>query len=92
MFNVKDVDDVLVFDGWNNVSAKQAFKHSDKDVYDDPFFTLTFETTKADQYWKIIPKKNGEIDKRFYFNGLLKDVAYTNHQGILQQDKFTIRT
>ena len=38
-----------------------------------------------------IPKKNGEIDKRFYFNGLLKDVAYTNHQGILQQDKFTIR-
>ena len=60
MFNVKDVDDVLVFDGWNNVSAKQAFKHSDKDVYDDPFFTLTFETTKADQYWKIIPKKNGD--------------------------------
>lgn len=40
---------------------------------------------------KDIPKKNGEIDKRFYFNGLLKDVAYTNHQGILQQDKFTIR-
>ena len=60
MFNVKDDDDVLVFDGWNNVSAKQAFKHSDKDVYDDPFFTLTFETTKADQYWKIIPKKNGD--------------------------------
>lgn len=60
MFNVKDVDDVLVFDGWNNVSAKQAFKHSDKDVYDDPFFTLTFETTKVDQYWKIIPKKNGD--------------------------------
>ena len=58
MFNVKDVDDVLVFDGWNNVSAKQAFKHSDKDVYDDPIFTLTFETTKANQYWKIIPKKN----------------------------------
>ena len=60
MFNVKDVDDVLVFDGWNNVSAKQAFKHSDNDVYDDPIFTLTFETTKADQYWKIIPKKNGD--------------------------------
>ena len=58
MFNVKDLDDVVVYDGWNNVSAKQAFKHSDKDVYDDPIFTLTFETTKADQYWKIIPKKN----------------------------------
>ena len=44
--------------GWNTVSAKQAFKHSDKDVYDDPIFTITFETTKADQYWKIIPKAN----------------------------------
>ena len=54
MFNAEGVD------GWNTVSAKQAFKHSDKDVYDDPIFTLTFETTKADQYWKIIPKKNGD--------------------------------
>ena len=52
MFNVEAVD------GWNTVSAKQAFKHSDKDVYDDPVFTITFETTKANQYWKIIPKKN----------------------------------
>ena len=52
MFNAESVD------GWNTVSAKQAFKHSDKDVYDDPIFTITFETTKADQYWKIIPKAN----------------------------------
>lgn len=52
MFNVEAVD------GWNTVSAKQAFKHSDKDVYDDPVFTITFETTKDNQYWKIIPKKN----------------------------------
>ena len=44
--------------GWNSISDKQAFKHSDKDVYDDPVFTITFETTKADQYWKIIPKAN----------------------------------
>ena len=52
MFNAEGVD------GWNTVSAKQAFMHSDKDVYDDPKFTITFETKKADQYWKIIPKKN----------------------------------
>ena len=52
MFNAEGVD------GWNTASAKQAFKHSDKDVYDDPIFTITFETTKADQYWKIIPKAN----------------------------------
>ena len=60
MFNVEAVGDAAAVDGWNTVSAKQAFKHSDKDVYDDPIFTLTFETTKADQYWKIIPKKNGD--------------------------------
>ena len=52
MFNAEGVD------GWNTVSAKQAFMHSGKDVYDDPVFTITFETKKADQYWKIIPKKN----------------------------------
>lgn len=43
--------------GWTKEAAK-AFKHSDKDVYEDPIFTISFETTKADQYWKIIPKKN----------------------------------
>ena len=58
MFNVEAVGDAPAGDGWNTVSAKQAFKHSDKDVYDDPVFTITFETTKANQYWKIIPKKN----------------------------------
>lgn len=58
MFNVEAVGDAPAVDGWNTVSAKQAFKHSDKDVYEDPIFTITFETTKADQYWKIIPKAN----------------------------------
>ena len=58
MFNAEAVGDAAAVDGWNTVSAKQAFKHSDKDVYDDPVFTITFETTKDNQYWKIIPKKN----------------------------------
>lgn len=52
MFTTDDVN------GWNPISDKQKFKHSDKDVYEDPIFTITFETTKADQYWKIIPKVN----------------------------------
>lgn len=52
MFTTDDVN------GWNTISDKQKFKHSDKDVYDDPIFTITFETKKADQYWKIIPKAN----------------------------------
>ena len=43
--------------GWTKEAAK-AFNHSDKDVYEDPVFTVSFETTKADQCWKIIPKKN----------------------------------
>lgn len=60
MFNVEAVGDAAAVDGWNTVSAKQAFKHSDNDVYDDPIFTISFETTKADQYWKIIPKKNAD--------------------------------
>lgn len=55
MFTTEDVN------GWTKEVAK-AFKHSDKDVYDDPVFTVSFETTKADQYWKIIPKKNIDAD------------------------------
>ena len=64
MFTTEDVD------GWNTVSAKQAFKHSARDVYDDPIFTITFETTKADQYWKIIPKKNIDNDN-FWADGVV---------------------
>lgn len=55
MFTTEDVN------GWTKEAAK-AFKHSDKDVYEDPIFTVSFETTKADQYWKIIPKKNIDAD------------------------------
>ena len=51
MFKTADVD------GWSKEAAK-AFNHSGNDVYEDPVFTITFETTKDDQYWKIIPKKN----------------------------------
>ena len=43
--------------GWT-IEAAKAFKHSDRDVYDDPIFTLTFETKEANQCWKVIPKKN----------------------------------
>lgn len=46
------------------------------------------------QVWnarKDVPQKNGKIDKRFYFNGLLKDVQYTDSEGILRKTKFTIR-
>ena len=55
MFTTEDVN------GWTKAAAK-AFKHSDKDVYEDPVFTISFETKKPDQYWKIIPKKNIDAD------------------------------
>lgn len=46
------------------------------------------------QVWnarKDVPQKNGKIDKRFYFNGLLKDVLYTDYKGVQRKTKFTIR-
>lgn len=78
MFTTEDVD------GWNTVSAKQAFKHSARDVYDDPIFTITFETTKADQYWKIIPKKNIDNDN-FWADGVVgpKENGSFSMEGLL---------
>lgn len=40
---------------------------------------------------KDVPQKNGKIDTRFYFNGLLKDVLYRDATGKEQKGKFTIR-
>ena len=60
MFTIKD-GETEVLNGWTKEAAK-AFNHSDKDVYEDPIFTVSFETKKADQYWKIIPKKNIDSD------------------------------
>lgn len=45
--------------GWSAEGMK-AFNHSGTDVYENPVFTVTFETTKENQYWKIIPKKNAD--------------------------------
>ena len=56
MFTITEGEEEIV-NGWTKEAAK-AFNHSDKDVYDDPIFTVSFETKKDNQYWKIIPKKN----------------------------------
>ena len=40
---------------------------------------------------KDVPQKNGKIDTRFYFNGLLKDVVYIDNKGKECKGKFTIR-
>ena len=61
----------------------------------DALFTEEGESVNSfTQVWnarKDVPQKNGKIDKRFYFNGLLKDVLYTDYQGVQRKTKFTIR-
>ncbi|MBQ7812729.1 MAG: DUF5115 domain-containing protein [Bacteroidales bacterium] len=52
---------------WDAAGALK-FKHSGKDVYEDPVFTITFSTTK-ESYWKIIPNTNYEGD--FWGAGVL---------------------
>lgn len=43
---------------WSDADAQNfKFKHSGKDVYEDPVFTITFNAG-ADCYWKIIPQSN----------------------------------
>lgn len=61
----------------------------------DALFTENGQAVnKITQIWnarKDVPKKNGEIDRRFYFNGLLKEVSYKNHLGNVISEKFTVR-
>lgn len=61
----------------------------------DALFTVDGRSVNSfTQVWnarKDVPQKNGKIDKRFYFNGLLKDVLYTDYKGVQRKTKFTIR-
>lgn len=41
-----------------NLDTNLKFIHSEKDVYEDPVFTLVFTTKEDNQYWKIIPQGN----------------------------------
>ena len=56
------VGDMLTWDAAGMVK----FTHSDTNVYDDPIFEITFETTSDNQYWKIIPQEN--VDGEFWGN------------------------
>ncbi len=43
--------------GWNaTAAAGQPFSHSDKDVYEDPVFTLTVTIPNAGANWKVAPQ------------------------------------
>lgn len=63
-------------------------------ILDGLFMENGSPTATITQTWtarKNVLKKNGEIDTRFYFNGLLRDVEYTDLFGNIQHTKFTVR-
>ena len=61
----------------------------------DGFFKIDGQPVETiTQKWNVrinVPKKNGEIDNRFYFNGLLKDFEYLDENSTVRKSKFTIR-
>lgn len=46
---------------WNAENLLK-FNHSDKNVYDDPEFTVVFTTDAANQCWKIMPYENINLE------------------------------
>lgn len=85
---------------YDNSAIHRQIPFSEAFVYDqltflDGFFTVGgVKVESRTQIWtarKDVLKKNGEVDNRFYFNGLLEDVSYTSFSGIVKSAKFTIR-
>lgn len=85
---------------YDNSSAHENIPFSTEFVYTqlailNGFFSAegTISETRT-QRWNLrkdIVKKNGEVDNRFYFNGLIEDITYTNYKGETRSTKFTIR-
>lgn len=85
---------------YDNSATHKTIRFSSSFVFDqlaflDAFFTLDgVKVETRTQVWnarKDVPKKNGEIDNRFYFNGLLEEVPYKGINGEQKTGKFTIR-
>ena len=85
---------------YDNSAMHKSVSYSPEFVYDQLAFLDYFfkeggvSVDRKTQTWnarKDVPKKNGEIDNRFYFNGLLEEVEYVNSKGELVSSKFTIR-
>lgn len=77
-----------------NIPFSQSFVF-DQLAFLEGFFTVDgLKVESKTQIWnarKDVLKANGEIDKRFYFNGLLEEIEYINFQGERKSGKFTIR-
>ena len=85
---------------YDNSATHKTISFSNIFIYDqlaflDGFFTVDgIKVENRTQIWnarKDVIKANGDIDKRFYFNGLFEDVEYTNYKGERKTAKFTIR-
>lgn len=85
---------------YDNSAMHKSVSYSPEFVYDQlAFLDYYFKeegvsVARKTQTWnarKDVPKKNGEIDNRFYFNGLLEEVEYVNSKGEHVSSKFTIR-
>ena len=85
---------------YDNSAVHKTISYSPAFVLDqlaflDGFFTVDGKKVETrTQKWnarKDVMKANGEIDKRFYFNGLLEDITYISYKGERKSAKFTIR-
>lgn len=84
---------------YDNSSVHKTIQYSDFFVLEqlailDAVFTENgLPVQKKVQTWnarKDVPQKNGKIDTRFYFNGLIEDITYKIN-GSTEKGKFTIR-
>ena len=77
-----------------NVAYSPSFVFDQLNLLDYYFRENGVPVVSKTQKWnarKDVIKKNGEIDGRFYFNGLIEEVEYVNHKGEHLFAKFTIR-
>ena len=85
---------------YDNSAMHKSVSYSSKFVYeqlallDGYFMENGIAVESKTQIWnarKDVPQKNGKIDNRFYFNGLLEDFTYIDSDGNSQKAKFTLR-
>lgn len=85
---------------YDNSAMHKFVSYSPEFVYDQLAFLDYFfkeggvSVNHKTQTWNVrkdVQKRNGEIDNRFYFNGLLEEVEYVNSKGERITSKFTIR-
>lgn len=85
---------------YDNSSVHKIIPFSKRFIFEqlellDGFFVVDgIAVEEKTQIWnarKDVLQKNGKIDNRFYFNGLLEDFSYRDSKGNLKKSKFTIR-